>query len=126
MLYSEAFAECNPKVKTAGFDQYSDGQYSYECNVKNLCLGKKFGGDGWNFDTSKQLVKKHDKTKYPDLSKETKSFEEVQKTYQTTQDGIFECGILKSKYAANSQIAKDYKPSKTAVTYLEKLNTEIK
>jgi len=126
LLFSEAFAVCNKNGKTAGFDQYSDGPYSYECNVESRCLGKKFGGDGWNFDTSKQLVKKHDRTKYPDLSKEPKSFEEVQKTYQTTQDGIFECGILKSKYAAHSQIAKDYKPSKTSVSYLEKLNNEIK
>lgn len=125
-LGNNIFAVCNKNGKTAGFDQYSDGPYSYECNVENLCLGKKFGGDGWNFDTSKQLVKKHDRTKYPDLSKEPKSFEEVQKTYQTTQDGIFECAILKSKYAAHSQIVKDYKPSKTSVTYLQKLNTEIK
>jgi len=125
-LCSEAFAECNPNAKTAGFDQYSDGLYSYECNVKNLCLGQRFGGDGWNFDTSKQLVKKHDKSKYPNLTKESKSFEEIQKIYQTTQDGILECAILKSKYAAHSQIIKDYKPSKTSITYLQKLNAEIK
>ncbi len=126
LLYSEAFAECNPNAKTAGFDEYSDGQYSYECNVKNICLGQKFGGGYWNFDTSKQLVKNHDKTKYPDLSKDKKTFDEIRTIYQKTQDTIFECAVLKSKYAAHTQIIKDYDPSQKSKEYVEKLNENIK
>ncbi len=126
LLYPEAFAECNPNGKTAGFDQYSDGQYSYECNVKNSCLGEKFGGSGWKMSTQKQLIKTHDKTKYPDLSKESKKFTEIQTTYQKTQDTIFECALLKSKYAAHTQIIKDQKPPENSKKYLEALNANIK
>lgn len=126
ILSTQLFAECNQNAKTLWFDQYSDGKYSYECNVINSCLGKKFGGWYWNFDTSKQLIKKHDKTKYPDLSKEQKSFDEIKKIYQKTQDTIFECAVLKSKYAAHKQIIKDQNPPKNSKKYLEKLNENIK
>lgn len=122
----QAFAECNPNAKTPGYDEYSDGKYSYECNVKNICLGEKFGGSGWNFDTSKQLIKTHDKTKYPDLSKKSKTFDEIKTLYQQTQDSIFECALLKSKYAAHSQVLKDYDPAKKSKEYLTKLNESIK
>lgn len=126
LLCSKAFAECNPTAKTAGFDEYSDGQYSYECNVKNVCLGQKFGGGYWNFDTSKQLIKTHDKTKYPNLNSEEKTFDEIRSIYQKTQDTIFECALLKSKYAAHAQIIKDYDPSEKSQEYLKKLNESIK
>ncbi|MFA6080053.1 MAG: hypothetical protein WC753_01065 [Candidatus Gracilibacteria bacterium] len=126
VFFIQAFALCNPNAKTAGFDEYSDGPYSYECNVKNMCLGNRAGADGWDFNTSKQLVKKHDAAKYPDLSKEKKSFEDIKKSYRTTQNTLFKCAILKSKYAAHSQIIKDHKPTKPSITYLEKLNSEIK
>lgn len=126
VMYSQAFAECNENAKTPGFDQYSEGKYSYECNVVNSCLGKKFGGGYWNFNTSKQLVKKHDKTKYPDLSKENKKLSDIQTIYQKTQDTIFECALLKSKYAAHKQILKDQKPPESSKKYLETLNQNIK
>lgn len=126
VLCTQIFAECNPSAKTAGFDQYSDGQYSYECNVKNICLGQKFGGSGWDFNTSKQLIKTHDKTKYPNLGQESKSFDEVRTIYQKTQDNIFECALLKSKYAAHTQIVKDYNPTEKSQEYLKKLNEDIK
>jgi hypothetical protein len=126
LLGTFIFAECNPNAKTSGFDQYSDGQYSYECNVQNICLGKKFGGNGWDFDTSKQLVKNHDRTKYPDLKKEPKDFDYIRTLYQKTQDNIFECALVKSKYAAHSQILKNYNPTKKSEEYLTKLNENLK
>jgi fructoselysine-6-P-deglycase FrlB-like protein len=46
--------------------------------------------------------------------------------YQTTQDNIFECALLKSKYAAHTQIIKDYDPAKKSKEYLEKLNESVK
>jgi|GEM_PF-5092667 len=126
LLCAESFAECNSSAKTAGFDEYSDGQYSFECNVEKVCLGQKFGGGYWDFDTSKQIIKTHDKTKYPDLSKEKQTFDEIRTIYQTTQDTIFECALLKSKYAAHTQIIKDYDPSKKSQEYLKKLNESVK
>ena len=122
----QTFAACNPNTNKAWFDEYSDGQYSFECNVQNVCLGQKFGGGYWNFDTSKQLIKTHDRTKYPDLSKEQKKFDEIKTIYQKTQDTIFECALLKSKYATHTQIIKDYKPTDKSKQYLEKLNESVK
>jgi len=75
--------------------------------------------------TSKQLIKKHDKTKYPNLSKESKSFNKIKDIYLTTQDSIFECAVLKSKHAGHTQIIKDYNPSETSKKYLEKLNKNV-
>lgn len=94
--------------------------------MENVCLGKKFGGGYWNFNTGKQLIKKHDRTKYPDLSKEQKSFDEIKEIYKKTQDTIFECALLKSKYAAHTQIIEDYDPADTSQKYLKKLNESIK
>ncbi len=94
--------------------------------MQNICLGQKFGGDGWNFDTSKQLIAQHDRTKYPDLNDEEKTFDEIKSIYQKTQDTIFECALLKSKYTTHSQIITDYKPTDTSTQYLEKLNASIK
>lgn len=71
-------------------------------------------------------MQKHDKTKYPDLRKENKSFDEIKTIYRTTQDNIFECAMLKSKYAAHAQILSDYKPAKKSAEYLKKLNEDIK
>ena len=46
--------------------------------------------------------------------------------YQKTQDNIFECALLKSKYAAHTQIIKDYDPADASQKYLKKLNENIK
>lgn len=122
LLCAETFAVCNLNAKTGGYDEYSEGRYSFECNVENICLGQKFGGNYWNFDTSKQLIGTHDRNKYPNLAIRQAPFEEIKETYNTTMDTIFECAELKSKYAAHTQIVKDYNPSDTSKKYFQKLN----
>lgn len=48
-LFLSAFAECqdttscNTKSDPLGYACYDKGTYSYECNVKNLCLGQRYG-----------------------------------------------------------------------------------
>ncbi len=125
--FSGVFAACEA-TNEQGYSEYSKGKYSYECNVSNLCLGQRYGGDYWNFDTSKQLIITHDMGKYPDLSKtkEGMSFDAVRKIYEDTQNKIMNCAILKSKYALHKKIIDDYKVSEKAKGILEKANTVIK
>lgn len=60
------FGECQ-STNDPKYDTYSIGMNSYECNVKNKCIGKEYGKDYWDFSTDKQLIVKHDATKYPNL-----------------------------------------------------------
>ena len=110
-----------------GYDQYSTGQYSYNSNVANLCLGQRYGGDAWNFDTSKQLITEHNKNKYPDLAQTGWSvgFDGIRKIYQDTQNNIMNCAILKSKYTLHEKIIKDYKVSDRAKKVLQDANKAI-
>lgn len=93
--------------------------------MANLCLGTEYGGDYWNFDTSKQLIAKHDKTKYPDLSQKSASFDEVHKTYMDTMNNIMNCAILKSKYTLHKKIIDDYKVSEKAKKVFQEANKVI-
>jgi len=122
---SFVWGECQ-QTNEQGYEKYSTGQYSYECNVKNLCLGQRYGGDSWNMDTSKQLIAKHTMGKYPDLSK-TKaiSFDDVRKIYEDTQNNIMNCAILKSKFALHKKIIDDYDISPRAKEVLKKANDVI-
>jgi hypothetical protein len=123
--FSFAWGECQ-QTNEQGYEKYSAGQYSYECNVKNLCLWQRYGGDAWNFDTNKQLIVKHTMGKYPDLSK-TKaiSFDDVRKIYEDTQNNIMNCAILKSKFALHKKIIDDYDISERAKEILKKANDVI-
>lgn len=124
-LTSVAFGECQP-TNEQGYQNYSKGQYSYECNVANLCLGQRYGGDYWNFDTSKQLIVEHNMGKYPDISKKgALSIEDIRKVYEDTQNRIMNCAVLKSKYALHKKIIDDYDISERAKGILEKANSTI-
>lgn len=124
-LSSIAFGECQA-TNEQGYQNYSKGQYSYECNVKNLCLGQRYGGDYWNFDTSKQLIVEHNMGKYPDISKKgALSIEDIRKIYEDTQNRIMNCAVLKSKYALHKKIIDDYDISERAKWILEKANSTI-
>lgn len=110
------FAECQASATCSKDDPignscYSKGQFSYECSVANTCLGQKYGGDHWDFTTSKQLIMKHDMSKYPDLAKTGGglSFDDIRGIYQKTQNNIMNCSILKSKYALHKKLIDDYK-----------------
>lgn len=120
-----SLAECKTTDKT-GYNQYSEGKYSYECNVKNLCLGQRYGGDYWDFSTKKQLIQKHDMGKYPDLSK-TKAigFDQVRKIYEDTQNKIMNCAIMKSKHKLHKTLIEEYKVSDRAKELLEKANATL-
>jgi hypothetical protein len=119
------FGECEATGEQ-GYQNYSKGQYSYECNVKNLCLGQRYGGDYWNFDTSKQLIVEHNMGKYPDISKKgALSLEDIRKIYENTQNNIMNCAVLKSKYALHKTIIDDYDISDRAKAILEKANSVI-
>jgi len=119
-------ASCNTKDDPLGYSCYNKGQYSYECNVANLCLGQRYGGDYWNFDTDKQLIVEHNMGKYPNLSKTRSiSFDNVRKIYEETQNNIMNCAILKSKYALHKTIIENYDISERAKWVLEKANGVI-
>lgn len=119
------FWECETTTEQ-WYSAYSKGKYSYECNVKNLCLGQRYGGDYWSFDTSKQLIVEHNMGKYPDLTKtRALSFDDVRKIYEDTQNNIMNCAILKSKYTLHKKIIDDYKISEKAKDILEEANTVI-
>jgi len=128
-----AFAACQPttscdkKSDPLGYTCYSKGKYSYECNVENFCLGKAPGADPLNYLTAdKQLIQKHDATKYPDLSKEkAPSFEDLRKIYEETQNNIMNCATLKSKYELHKSLLKDYEIDKNSKKVLEKTNQTI-
>ncbi len=124
-LTGVTFGECEATGEQ-GYQSYSKGQYSYECNVKNLCLGQRYGGDYWNFDTSKQLIVEHNMGKYPDISKKgALSLEDIRKIYEDTQNNIMNCAVLKSKYALHKKIIDDYDISDRAKAILEKANGVI-
>lgn len=110
-----------------GYNQYKTGDYSYSSNVSNLCLGQRYGGTYWNFNTSKQLVKVHNKDKYPDLSVTNGglSFADINKIYLSTQDNIMNCAVLKSKFALHEKLIKEYKISEKAKWVLKEANTVI-
>lgn len=118
---------CNTKSDPLGYTCYSKGKYSYECNVENFCLGKAPGADPLNYLTpDKQLIEKHDATKYPDLSKEkAPSFEELRKIYEETQNNIMNCATLKSKHELHGSIMKDYKIDKNSMKVLKKTNETL-
>jgi hypothetical protein len=83
--------------------------------VANLCLGQRYGGDYWNFDTDKQLIVEHNMGKYPDLAKiRSLGFDDVRKIYEGTQNNIMNCAILKSKYALHKNIIENYDISERA------------
>lgn len=109
-----------------GYQNYSKGQYSYECNVSNLCLGQRYGQDYWDFKADKQLIVKHDMGKYPDISKtKALSFDDVRKIYEDTQNNIMNCAVLKSKYALHKKIIDEYDISERAKEVLKKANETI-
>ncbi len=118
---------CNPKSDPLGYTCYSKGKYSYECNVENFCLGKAPGADPLNYLTAdKQLIEKHDATKYPDLSKEkAPSFEDLRKIYEKTQNNIMNCATLKSKYELHKSLIQDYKIPEKSKKVLAKANETI-
>ena len=122
--WSTIFAECNSSGDP-GYSEYSDWAYSYECNVVNLCLGTRYGGDYWNFDTDKQLIIEHNKNKYSDLRKWKTTFEEIRKTYQSTQNTIMNCAILKSKYTLHKTLIDSYTLGDSSRKILEKANETI-
>ena len=94
--------------------------------MKNKCVGDKYGKDYWNFNTDKQLIIKHDATKYPNIQKiGGKDFEDIRKIYHDTQNKIMDCSVLKSKYTLHKKIIDDYKISDKAKGILEKANTII-
>jgi hypothetical protein len=124
---SSVFAECN-KTNYFGYDAYSNGLNSYECNVKTKCIGGDYGGDYWNFSTDKQLIIKHDATKYPNLQETGAglAFEDVRQRYHDIQNRIMNCAVLKSKYTLHKQIIdKKMVTSEKAIGILEKANTII-
>lgn len=133
VLASVASAACQPtkscdtKSDPLGYTCYDKGKYSYLCNVENFCLGKAPGADPINYLTAdKQLIEKHDATKYPDLSKEkAPSFEDLRKIYEETQNNIMDCATLKSKYELHKSIMNDYKIPNRSKNILEKTNQTI-
>lgn len=127
LLCRSSFAECEPSEKT-GYDEYNKGKYSYECNVKNLCIWERYGRDAWNFDTSKQLIMKHTMGKYPDLAvTQDLTFKDIRKIYEDYQNNIMDCAVLKSKYALHKKIIDDYDGiSERAKWILEEANEIIK
>lgn len=110
--------------------EYSEGKYSYECNVEKLCLWTRYGKDYWNFKQSKQLIEKHDPTKYPDLKKIEKRKDrpdniKLRETYLDMQNNIMNCAVLKSKYALNVKILDDYKMSERSKEILRDANKKL-
>lgn len=128
VLSNVSYAACQPEKSCdkesdpLGYTCYSKGKYSYECNVENFCLGKAPGSDSRDTLTAdKQLIKKHDVEKYPDLSKEKPpSFEDLRKIYEKTQNNIMNCASLKSKYELHKSIINDYDIPKRSKKMLEK------
>jgi hypothetical protein len=110
------------------YNQYKTGDYSYSSNVSNLCIGERYGGTYWKFNTSKQLIIEHNKDKYPDLSVTSGglSFEDVGKIYLGTQDNIMNCAVLKSKFTLHTKLIQDYKISEKAKWVLVEANEVIK
>lgn len=123
-VFAESAQE-RKQAATLGYNQYKTGDYSYTSNVANLCLGTGYGGGYWNYDTSKQLVIKHDKNKYPDLSQKSASFDEIHKTYMDTMNNIMNCAILKSKYTLHKKIITNFKVSEKAKKVFQEANTII-
>ncbi len=126
----QVFAECK-ETKSTWYDQYSEWKYSYECNVKNLCLGQNYGGDAWNFHQDKQLIQKHDITKYPNIAKlkeeEKKKLNilDLRKIYIDTQNNIMDCAVIKSKYALNQKIIDDFRVSERSKEILRNANERL-
>ncbi len=91
---------CDTKSDPLGYTCYDKGKYSYMCNVENFCLGKSPRVDKSDYLTpEKQLIKNHDPSKYPDLTKEeAPKFEDLRKIYEDTQNSILNCATMKSKY----------------------------
>ncbi|MBP7823453.1 hypothetical protein KA050_03820 [Candidatus Gracilibacteria bacterium] len=120
------FAECQ-STNDPKYDTYSTGMNSYECNVKNKCTGKAYGGDAWNFNTDKKLIIKHDATKYPNLQETGAglAFEDLRAIYHETQNKIMNCAVLKSKFTLHKKIIDDYKISEKAKEILKKANDII-
>lgn len=127
LLSHFVWADCQ-STENPGYDQYSTGKYSYECNVTNVCLGQKYEWKYWNFDTSKQVVAKHDMAKYPDLAlveSEYPTFEDIREIYLNTQDMIYSCAEIKSKYVLNKQLLDNYTLTPASRKYLESLNAQL-
>lgn len=123
----EPTKSCNTKSDPLGYTCYSKGKYSYECNVENFCLGKVPGADPLSYLTAdKQLIEKHDATKYPDLSKEkAPSFDELRAIYEKTQNNIMNCATLKSKYELHKSLIKEYDIPSRSKKVLENANKII-
>lgn len=118
---------CNPKSDPLGYSCYDKGKYSYQCNVENFCLGQTKWADPLDhLTTDKQLLKEHNMSKYPDLSKwKAPSFEDIRKIYEETQNSVMNCATLKSKYELHKSLMKDYGIPKRSMDILKKNNQII-
>lgn len=118
---------CNPKSDPLGYGCYEKGEYSYQCNVENFCLGQAPWADSRDYlTTDKQLIAQHDVTKYPDLSKwKAPSFEDIRKVYEQTQNNVLNCSTLKSKYELHKSLIEDYEIPKRSKDILKKTNQAI-
>lgn len=97
------------------------------CNVDNFCLGKSPRVDKSDYLTpEKQLIKNHDPSKYPDLTKEeAPKFEDLRKIYEDTQNSILNCATMKSKYELHKSIMDDYDIPDRSKKILEQTNQTL-